>query len=183
MRLIPLVCRSPLVKHVVSLRRQVSMLLKDNREELNLVLYFHRVTRDCFKCFECGEEVTLFDHAHTEPREAEAGREVHTLGMTDIPRIHTHTHTLDNNPQDNCTVEDTHTGEQYTQTGAHESTDWGRRWRILGLEDRKPLRLSSQRLQGRFCLESWLSKWGTREEEGVIDEDPVRVGKRKNADL
>ncbi|TWW78252.1 hypothetical protein D4764_11G0003730 [Takifugu flavidus] len=40
MRLIPLGSKSPLLGHVVSLRQQVSMVLNNNKEELNLALRF-----------------------------------------------------------------------------------------------------------------------------------------------
>ncbi|TWW67187.1 hypothetical protein D4764_02G0002280 [Takifugu flavidus] len=52
MRLIPLGSKSLLLSHVVSFRRQVSMVLNNNKEELNLAL----VTTDSLKCFGCGEE-------------------------------------------------------------------------------------------------------------------------------
>ncbi|TWW59269.1 Transposon TX1 uncharacterized 149 kDa protein ORF 2 [Takifugu flavidus] len=39
-RLIPLGCKSPLLRHVMSFRRQVSMVLNSNKKELNLALCF-----------------------------------------------------------------------------------------------------------------------------------------------
>uniref|UniRef100_A0A674P4C5 CCHC-type domain-containing protein n=1 Tax=Takifugu rubripes TaxID=31033 RepID=A0A674P4C5_TAKRU len=64
MRLIPLGSKSPLLRHVVSFRRQVSMVLNDNKEELKLALRFRvdefdytvYVTTDSLKCFGCWEE-------------------------------------------------------------------------------------------------------------------------------
>lgn len=56
MRWIPLGCRSPLL---MSFRRQVSMILSDDKEELNLTCHFRveefdytvHVTTDSLKCF------------------------------------------------------------------------------------------------------------------------------------
>ncbi|TWW66750.1 Transposon TX1 uncharacterized 82 kDa protein ORF 1 [Takifugu flavidus] len=64
MRLIPLGSKSPLLRHVVSFRRQVSMVLNNNKEELKLTLRFRLdqfdytvfVTTDSLKCFGCGGE-------------------------------------------------------------------------------------------------------------------------------
>lgn len=62
-RKIPLGCKSPLLKHLVSFRRQVYMVLDNARDELNLVLklrvdgfdYVVFVTSDSgLKCFKCG---------------------------------------------------------------------------------------------------------------------------------
>ena len=62
-RKIPLGCKSPLLKHLVSFRRQVYMVLSGGQEELNLVLKFKVegfdyvvfVTSDsALKCFKCG---------------------------------------------------------------------------------------------------------------------------------
>ncbi len=39
-KLIPMSCKSPHLKHVMSFRRQVLMVLKNNDEELNLVFKF-----------------------------------------------------------------------------------------------------------------------------------------------
>ena len=58
-------CKSPLLKHVVSHRRQVYMILNNRNEELNLcfhvkveeydyVIFF--ATTSVMKCFGCGEE-------------------------------------------------------------------------------------------------------------------------------
>ncbi|KAK3551835.1 hypothetical protein QTP70_029411, partial [Hemibagrus guttatus] len=61
---IPLGCKSPLVKHLVSFRRMVFMVFKEGVSELNVVFKF---TVDCFdynifvssdtdnKCFKCGQ--------------------------------------------------------------------------------------------------------------------------------
>ncbi|KAL2085238.1 hypothetical protein ACEWY4_018558 [Coilia grayii] len=62
-RKIPLGCKSPLLKHLVSFRRQVYMVLENGRDDLNLVLklkvdgfdYVLFVTSDWgLKCFKCG---------------------------------------------------------------------------------------------------------------------------------
>lgn len=61
---IPLGCKSPLLKHVVSFRRQVYMVLKSNLEDLNIVLKFRIdsfdyvifATTESLKCFGCGKE-------------------------------------------------------------------------------------------------------------------------------
>lgn len=61
-KMIPIGCGSPLLKHVVSFRRFVYMILKDD-EELDLSLhlkaddfdYVIYVTTDKMKCFNCGE--------------------------------------------------------------------------------------------------------------------------------
>jgi len=61
---IPLGCKSPLVKHLVSFRRQVFMILKDGEDELDLVFKFKIEGFDytvfassdtTIKCFGCGE--------------------------------------------------------------------------------------------------------------------------------
>lgn len=64
MKKIPLGCKSPQLKHVVSFRRQVHMILNNQNEELNLAMKFkiddfHYVifaTSDSMKCFGCGQE-------------------------------------------------------------------------------------------------------------------------------
>lgn len=61
-KLIPMSCKSPHLKHVMSFRRQVLMVLKNNDEELNLVFKFKidgydytvHVTSELMKCFGCG---------------------------------------------------------------------------------------------------------------------------------
>ncbi len=61
-KLIPMSCKSPHLKHVMSFRRQVLMVLKNNDEELNLVFKFKiygydytvHVTSEMMKCFRCG---------------------------------------------------------------------------------------------------------------------------------
>lgn len=61
---IPLGCKSPLLKHVVSFRRQVYMILKSGAEELNIVLKFKIdgfdyvifASTENLKCFGCGKE-------------------------------------------------------------------------------------------------------------------------------
>ncbi len=61
-KMIPIGCGSPLLKHVVSFRRFVYMILKDD-EELDLSLhlkvddfdYVIYVTTDKMRCFKCGE--------------------------------------------------------------------------------------------------------------------------------
>lgn len=63
--MIPISCKSPQLKHVVSIIRQVHMILKNNDEELNLVfkykvddfdytVYTVYVTTEITKCFGCG---------------------------------------------------------------------------------------------------------------------------------
>lgn len=63
---IPLGCKSPLVKHLVSFRRQVFMILKNGEDELDLVLKFKAegfdyavfvssdITIKCFTCSKIG---------------------------------------------------------------------------------------------------------------------------------
>lgn len=61
-KLIPMSCKSPHLKHVMSFRRQVLMVLKNNDEELNLVFKFKidgydytvHATSETMKCFGCG---------------------------------------------------------------------------------------------------------------------------------
>lgn len=63
-KMIPISCKSPHLKHVVSFRRQVFMVLKKSDEELNLVFRFRiddydyivHVTSEIMKCFGCGAE-------------------------------------------------------------------------------------------------------------------------------
>jgi len=62
-KMIPIGTKSPLLKHVVSFRRYVYMILQDNIEELDLSFYFHHkdfyyvffATTNIMKCFNCGE--------------------------------------------------------------------------------------------------------------------------------
>ncbi len=62
-KMIPIGCKSPLLKHVVSFRRYVYMILQDNLDELDLALNFRQdefnyvifVTTNNMKCFACGE--------------------------------------------------------------------------------------------------------------------------------
>ncbi|TWW71152.1 hypothetical protein D4764_17G0006350 [Takifugu flavidus] len=64
MRSIPLGSKSPLLSHVVSFRRQVSMVPNNDKEGLNMALHFRVddfdytffVTTDSLKCFGCGKE-------------------------------------------------------------------------------------------------------------------------------
>ena len=75
---IPLGCKSPHLKHVVSFRRQVFMILKNNTEELNLILKFRvddfdyvvHVSSERMKCFGCGMEGHLI---RTCPQKQNAG--------------------------------------------------------------------------------------------------------------
>ncbi len=61
---IPLGCKSPLLKHVVSFRRQLHMILKNDTEELNIALKFRIegfdyiifATTETMKCFRCGNQ-------------------------------------------------------------------------------------------------------------------------------
>lgn len=61
-KMIPISCKSPHLKHVVSFRRQVHMILKKSDEELNIVFKFKvddfdytvHVTSETMKCFGCG---------------------------------------------------------------------------------------------------------------------------------
>lgn len=62
-RMIPLGCKSPLLRHVVSFRRQVYMVLNNPHEELSVAIklnvggfdYTVFATSDCaLKCFNCG---------------------------------------------------------------------------------------------------------------------------------
>lgn len=61
-KLIPMSCKSPHLKHVMSFRRQMLMVLKNNDEELNLVFKFKidgydytvHATSETMKCFGCG---------------------------------------------------------------------------------------------------------------------------------
>lgn len=61
-KLIPMSCKSPHLKHVMFFRRQVLMVLKNNDEELNLVFKFKidgydytiHATSEMMKCFGCG---------------------------------------------------------------------------------------------------------------------------------
>lgn len=62
-KMIPIGCKSPLLKHVVSFRRYVYMILQDNLDDLDLALNFRQdefnyvifVTTNSMKCFGCGE--------------------------------------------------------------------------------------------------------------------------------
>ncbi|TWW71118.1 Transposon TX1 uncharacterized 82 kDa protein ORF 1 [Takifugu flavidus] len=69
------------MRHVVSFRRQVSMVLNDSKEELKLALRFRveefdytvYVTTDSLKCFGCGEEGYVIRSC---PNNVEARRQV-----------------------------------------------------------------------------------------------------------
>lgn len=60
---IPLGCKSPLLKHVVSFRRQVHMILRSDIDELNITFKFRVdsfdylifATTESMKCFGCGK--------------------------------------------------------------------------------------------------------------------------------
>lgn len=62
-KMIQIGCKSPLLKHVVSFRRFVFMVLKDNREELDLTFNFKHdefnyviyATTNNMRCLRCGE--------------------------------------------------------------------------------------------------------------------------------
>lgn len=62
-KMIQIGCKSPLLKHVVSFRRFVFMVLKDNREELDLTFNFKHdefnyaifATTNNMRCLSCGE--------------------------------------------------------------------------------------------------------------------------------
>lgn len=62
-KMIPIGCKSPLLKHVVSFRRYVYMILQDNLDDLDLSLNFRHdefnyvifVTTNGMRCFGCGE--------------------------------------------------------------------------------------------------------------------------------
>ncbi|TWW81691.1 Transposon TX1 uncharacterized 82 kDa protein ORF 1 [Takifugu flavidus] len=92
MRLIPLGSKSLLLSHVVSFRRQVSMILNNNEEELKLALRFRVddfdytvfVTTDSQKCFGCGEEGHLIRSC---PNGAEARRPANPP-ISAAPRTH-----------------------------------------------------------------------------------------------
>ncbi|KAL0146569.1 hypothetical protein M9458_058200 [Cirrhinus mrigala] len=65
-KMIPVGCKSPLLKHVVSFRRYLFMILKDDEEiDLSLRLkvedcdYVIYVTTEKMKCFKCGETTHL----------------------------------------------------------------------------------------------------------------------------
>lgn len=100
-KLIPMSCKSPHLKHVMSFRRQVLMVLKNNDEELNLVFKFKidgydytvHVTSELMKCFGCGtvghlirscpERVTLAEiNANEQPSTSGAATSGTTQGNT-----------------------------------------------------------------------------------------------------
>lgn len=64
MRKVSLGCKSPLLKHVISFRWQVFMVLKSEMEELNVAFKFKIdgfdyvvfASSETMKCFTCGEE-------------------------------------------------------------------------------------------------------------------------------
>ena len=78
---IPLGCKSPLLQHVVSFRRRVFMILKNDAEELNLALRFRIdnfdyvifATTETMKCFGCGLEGHLVRSCPGNTAEAPAG--------------------------------------------------------------------------------------------------------------
>ncbi|KAL6481018.1 hypothetical protein MHYP_G00090980 [Metynnis hypsauchen] len=78
MKMIPLGCKSPLLKHVVCFRRQIYMILKNGVEEVNVAFKFRIddfdyvvfATSDSMKCFGCGQEGHL---RRSCPEKAEEG--------------------------------------------------------------------------------------------------------------
>lgn len=62
-KMIPIGCKSPQLKHVISFRRYVYMILQDNLDDLDLSLNFRHddynyvifATTNSMKCFGCGE--------------------------------------------------------------------------------------------------------------------------------
>lgn len=76
---IPVGCKSPLLKHVVSFKRQVFMVLKQGHEELNLSFkftidgfdYVIFVTTETMKCFNCNKEGHLYRFCPEKEKEKE----------------------------------------------------------------------------------------------------------------
>jgi len=68
---IPLGCKSPLLKHIVSFHRQVYMILRSDIDELNISFKFKV---DCFDCvifatmesFGCGKEGFWYELVQTK---------------------------------------------------------------------------------------------------------------------
>ncbi len=104
-KLIPMSCKSPHLKHVMSFRRQVLMVLKNNDEELNLVFKFKidgfdytvHATSEMMKCFWCGTVGHLIPscpeklgetatNVVEQPSTSGAGASVSTKGNTRIAR-------------------------------------------------------------------------------------------------
>lgn len=82
---IPLGCKSPLLQHVVSFRRQLFMVLNKASEELNIVLKFKVdgcdyvifATSETMKCFNCGADGHLIKNCpKAKDREEREGGEV-----------------------------------------------------------------------------------------------------------
>lgn len=88
---IPLGCKSPLLKHVVSFRRQLFMLLNKPNEELNIVLKFKIegsnyvifATSDTMKCFNCGVDGHLVKNCpKTKEQEGDGERAERDVSVT-----------------------------------------------------------------------------------------------------
>lgn len=79
---IPLGCKAPQLKHIVSFRRQVYMILNNINDDLNISLkfkidnhdYVFFVTSESMKCFRCGSEGHIVRNCPEQEEEEEEER-------------------------------------------------------------------------------------------------------------
>ncbi len=127
-KMIPLGCKSPHLKHFRSFRRQVFMILKQNNEELNLAFSFRivefdyavHVTSDTLKCFGCGAEGHLVRSCPERgtDHQAAASAAQPPVRATGQPAAHKDTHSVTQS-----THHDTQGGENRADSDHSDSND------------------------------------------------------------
>ena len=169
LKMIPLGCKSPHLKHVMSFRRQSLMILKKDCEDLNVALCFH-ITTDTLRCVGCGAEGHLVrscpertagSQAAEEPPRAEgqpaAQRDTHSEPQTK------HNDTGNTQSKTQSTQDDIQTVTQRGEHGAVKST-----FSVQKEVDRA--QSPPERPRGQTEVQEHTA---TRVAEAVLDEDSV----------